>query len=199
MITPKRVTIIIVGMFVLLLGSVSPVYYVNRLAFKFYPDKNRTLLGLVHTSDRPNVEKVSFAINNVFVPFAAFLAVIVCTITLVVKLKNKTKWREQCTAAGNAETLSSRDRKVSQMIVMISTLFIICFTPVTIIFIAMSAWPEFSIDGRYRNMFFIVFSFGFIMESANSSMNILIYYRMSSKYRAVFREIFCVEKNQSGS
>lgn len=194
-ITQKRVIGIIVSIFIILLGSVSPVYYANRLAFKFFPERNRTLLGLVHIAGRESIEKYSFAINNVLIPYTSFVIVTACTIILVVKLRNKTKWREQSTAQGKSDSFSNRDQKVSQMIVVISTLFIVCFTPVTIIFSCMAAFPEFSIDGTYKNMFYITFSFGFLMEAANSSMNIFIYYHMSSKYRSVFRELFHIGNN----
>ncbi|CAL1541310.1 unnamed protein product, partial [Lymnaea stagnalis] len=188
--TPKRVTIIMVSIFVILIASVSPVYYANRYGMKFFPDRNKTLLGLIYTPDREQVEKVSFTINNIIVPFSAFLTILSCTIILVVKLKNKTKWRQRSAVSGQSETMSSRDQKVTRMVVMISTLFIVCFTPICVLFIGMTVEPGLSIDGKYHNMFFVVFSFGYILETTNSALNIFIYYNMSTKYRDVFRQLF---------
>ncbi|CAL1533719.1 unnamed protein product, partial [Lymnaea stagnalis] len=188
-VTPRRVALIVLGIFFIMVVSTLPVYYCNRFAWKFYPDRNRTLIGLVFTEDREAIEKVLFAINNVFIPFSAFGAVIICTVVLVVKLKQKTKWRKTSTAPGKSDNVSSRDQKVSRMIVMVSTLFIVCFTPMTVFFVGMIVVPELSIVGTYRNIFFIISSFSFILESTNSSLNIFIYYHMSSRYKAVFNQL----------
>ncbi|XP_059169398.1 allatostatin-A receptor-like [Physella acuta] len=189
--TPKRVTAIMVTIFLLLIGSVSPVYYANRYGLKFFPDRNKTLIGLIYTPDREQVEKVSFTINNIIIPFTAFLTILACTIVLVVKLRQQTKWRKNTKPTAHVDTLSSRDQKVTRMVVMISALFIVCFTPICVVFIGMTVEPELAINGKYHNMFFVVFSFGYILESTNSAINIFIYYRMSSRYRQVFRQIFC--------
>lgn len=176
--------------------SASPVYCVNRFAWKFYPNRNKTIIGLVYTEDRESVEKVSFAINNVFIPFSSFVTVLICTIVLVVKLQRKTKWRQKVTTTDNFDTAAKRDQKVAKMVVTISTLFISCFIPVCIIFLAMTLTPEFSIDGKYKNIFIVVFGLSFILESTNSAVNIFIYYRMSSKYRTVFRKLFGFDKEE---
>ncbi|XP_005107909.2 adenosine receptor A1 [Aplysia californica] len=190
LITPKRVAIVIVSLFVILIASVSPVYYANRIGPKFLPARNKTVIGLVFTHDREEVEEISYAVNNVLVPFGAFLVVIVCTVILVVKLRGKTKWRNKSVSAGKSDNFTSRDQKVAKMVMMISTLFIICFTPISISFIGMTIEREISIHGRYRNLFIVLFSFGYILESANSALNIFIYYEMSSKYRTVFDQTF---------
>ncbi|XP_005100341.1 allatostatin-A receptor-like [Aplysia californica] len=189
-ITPKRVVIVIVCLFIVLITSVSPIYQVNRIGPKFSPKRNKTVIGLLFTEDREEVEAISFAVNNVFVSFSAFFVVIVCTVTLVVKLRSKTKWRKETASAGKSDNLSTRDQKVTKMVTMISTLFIVCFIPVSVVFIGMIVEPEFSVDGQYRNLFFILCSFGYILESTNSALNILIYYEMSSKYRTVFNQTF---------
>ncbi|CAL1528711.1 unnamed protein product, partial [Lymnaea stagnalis] len=74
------------------------------------------MLGLLYTADREYIEKVSFAINNVAIPFAAFVTVIASTIVLVVKLRGKTEWRTKSAAPGISASLSSRDQRVAQMI-----------------------------------------------------------------------------------
>lgn len=188
--TPRRVAVILGCMFGALLVSVAPVYVVNKLRMVFFPHRNKTILGLVYTEDRARVEQGSYAFNNVLVPFSAFALIIVCTIILVVKLRNQSKWRQKSTTTG--DKLSSRDQKVTKMVVMISTLFIACFVPVCINFIAMSVIPELSVDGRLRNTIIIFQGVGFILESTNSAVNIFIYYQMSTKYRRMFHQLFCL-------
>lgn len=192
-VTPKRVTIAIIIIFVIIFaGEVVPMYYCTRFALVRHPfRKNRTWVGLRFTPDRKEVDRYSFAINNCFLPFTAFALITISTVVLVVKLRGKTNWRKKNTATVQSDSLSSRDQTVSKMVVMISTVFIICYTPVCVIFIGMIVVPKLSIDGTFGNMFAIVFSFAYILESINASFNIFIYYRVSSRYRQVFREAFC--------
>lgn len=191
--TSQRVAVIIVCVFVILLASVSPVYVVNTFGVKYSPGKNTTIVGLVFTGDRENVEKASFIINNGFVPFSAFVVITFCTITLVVKLQNVTKWRQKSLVTVQADSISRRNQKAAKMVVMISILFIVCFVPLCVTFIAMSVEPEFSVDGKYRNSLTLVGGVGVFLECINSSVNIFIYYQMSSRYRAVFRQLFRID------
>lgn len=160
---------------------------------KFYPDRNKSLVGLVYIADRETVERVSYIVNNVFIPFSAFLVIIICTIILVIKLRQQANWRQKSTTAEQADKVTIRNQKVAKMVVMISTLFIVCFVPVSLVFIAMSLEPELSVAGKYRKILIIVAVLGVLLESVNSSVNIFVYYRMSSKYRTTIRELFILK------
>lgn len=52
--------------------------------------------------------------------------------------------------------------------------------------------PGFSEGGRYYNMYSGLWSIAMLMETINSSVNIFFYFKMSSKYRQKFRELFSV-------
>lgn len=155
---------------------------------------NRTILGLIHSDNREIVEKVSVLINNVIIPFGSFATVIVCTVVLVIKLDEKAKWRSSSVCA-ESDHLVNRDQKISKMIIMISTVFIICFTPSCVSFLAVALEPRLAIDGDFNNTFIVIFGLGFVLESANSAVNIFIYYNMSSKYRRTLRQIACLRNH----
>lgn len=193
--TSKRTSVVIVLIFVILLAAGSPVYFVNRFDLVYFPERNRTLIALVYTADRKDVERISYVINNALIPFSAFAVITVCTITLVVTLRRQSQWRQHSTTTSQAGGLSVRDQRVTKMVVMISILFIACFVPVCILFIAMSIVPELAVDGKYRNTIIMFIGLGFILESTNSSVNIFMYYHMSSKYRTVFRQVFNLNKS----
>lgn len=186
-------TIVTMCVFTILIFSVSPIYVVNSLTLKFYPDRNKTLIGLAFTKDRESVEKISFAINNIFVAFSAFVVIIICTVILVIKLNSKAKWRKTLVSTAQGDTISGRNQKVAKMVVMISTLFIACFIPFCVIFLVMSFESRLSFHGQFRNTAILISGLGFILESINSSMNIFIYYHMSSKYRSTFHDLFSCE------
>ncbi|XP_012945324.1 uncharacterized protein LOC106013629 [Aplysia californica] len=148
---------------------------------------------MVFTPDRKQVDEISFAINNVFSAWAAFVTVIICTTILVVQLNSKTKWRSKnVKQATQAENISSRDRKLIKMVVTVSGIFIVLFIPGTVSTSVMIFKPDYGISGKYNNLFFIVWSFFFLLEGVNSTVNIFAYLTMSSKYKAAFCELFCI-------
>lgn len=189
-VTPKRVFFTIVCIYVLFISSGAPVYVVNRIQLKFFPMRNKTVLGLVHLDYPDNVENISYIINNVLFPFAAFLVIIVCTVILVVHLQNKSRWRRSTATSTQSLNACNRSDRVAKMVVMISVIFIACFTPLSINFIAMTIEPELSLGGKYVNVLLTIMGVGFALEAVNSSVNIFIYYYMSSRYRGVFHQLF---------
>ncbi|BFZ12431.1 hypothetical protein BsWGS_15470 [Bradybaena similaris] len=188
-VTPKRVAVVVVCLFIILTSSVSPVYMVSRLDHKYFQDINKTLIGIVYTKNRESVEQVSYFINNVFIPFGSFIVIIICTAILVAKLHEKAKWRKKSAVSAQADNVSTRNQKVAKMMVMISTLFVACFFPHSVGFIAMALLPELSVGGKFNDLLLILAGICFLLESINSSANIFFYYRMSSKYRAAFCEL----------
>lgn len=196
-VTSRRVSITIISVYVILIASVAPLYVVNKLDWKYFPNRNKSLLGLVYTTDREHVETISFIINNVFIPFSSFVVITICTITLVIKLNTNIKWRQQSAMSRQVNNTSSRNQKVGKMVVMISVLFIASFIPVSILFMAMSMVPELSIDGPYLGILIIIGGIGFLLESVSSAMNIFIYYHMSSKFRNVLLRLCCIDTTTS--
>lgn len=190
-ITSKRVSFVIVSVYVILISSIAPIYVVNKLDWKYFIKKNKTMLGLYFSEDREDVERISFGINNIFIPFAAFVIIITCTIILVIKLQQSAKWRTTSAGGITIDKVSSRNQNVAKMVVMVSVLFIACFVQLSIFFIAMIFEPELSVSGEYRNTLLLLAMIVIFLESINSSVNIFIYYRMSNRYRETFCLIFC--------
>ncbi|CAL1543382.1 unnamed protein product [Lymnaea stagnalis] len=200
-ITPRRTTVILVAIYVLMMASFTPEYVTAYIDWKFYPDKNRTLLGLVFTKERKSVEGLTFLMYGILGKLS-FLAVILFTVILVLSLRRKTKWRKK-SIFGNrqSEKISNRDKKTINMIILIALILIVCYTPGIILSMVTVFEPEFSIIGKYVNLFFAIWSFGFLFETINSSVNIFLFYKMSSKYRRSFNEMFsrCIKVKPTGS
>ncbi|XP_059156840.1 neuropeptides capa receptor-like [Physella acuta] len=188
-ITATRAKIAVVVIFLVVAGSAAPEFYVNQFVWKFYPGKNTSLIGLKFIEHRERFENVTFVLNNVLMQFVAFIAVIICTIILVVKLNEKTKWRSTTARGDNTETISSKDRKVVKMISFISSLFIISYLPSSVLFVAMAVRRDFHPSG-YFNMFHVTWSFAFVLEGVNSTITLFVYINMSSKFNRMFYRTF---------
>ena len=162
---------------------------------KYYPDRNRTLLGIETSAGCEDIEAVVF-ILNICSAWLSFAVVIICSAILIRNLRNSSRWRGsgslRTNKAGN--NLVTRDRIIVKMVVTVSLIFILLFTPVTVTLLIIVLKPDFSIKGRYKNLFMVVHSFVFLLEGVNSSVNILVYLKMSSKFRASFVKLFKFKK-----
>lgn len=189
MITPRRTTFILCMVYLITFLSLVPQYGSAYIDWKFYEDTNRTLLGLVFRENRAFMEGISFLLHA-SLGLLSFAAVIVFTTILVIKLKQRTKWRKKSASEIELrEGISDKDRKTIQMILLIATVLIICYTPGLINGVLNFLEPEFSGTGRYSNEFLVAWSIGNVFESVNSSINIVFFYKMSSRYRATLIEL----------
>lgn len=188
--SPGKMFLVVSNIYIILLLSTAPLYAVNRLAIKFSPVRNKTLLGRIFMGNREEVESISYAMNNFFSPVTAFVIILICTVTLAIKLHRGTAWRKRSTASGHVDWVSTRNQKVAKTVVMISTLFIVCCTHVCILIVVVAFDPAVSFGGKYFKIALITGGLGFLLESINSSCNIFIYLHMSSKYRETFLNIF---------
>ncbi|KAH9487733.1 hypothetical protein Btru_069099 [Bulinus truncatus] len=188
-ITATRTKCFVVMAFLIVAGSAAPEFYVNQFVWKFYPDKNVSLIGLHFVEDRDRFENVTFPLNNVIMQYLAFSVVLVCTVILVVKLNEKTKWRNVTTRGDSAAAISNKDRKVIKMVSFVSAAFIVSYLPSSILFMAMAIKRDFHPSG-YFNIFHVTWSFAFVLEAVNSTITIVIYYKLSSKFKRMFDATF---------
>ncbi|KAH9488041.1 hypothetical protein Btru_065493 [Bulinus truncatus] len=188
--TPRRTIIILILIYFIVMLPLIPEYVTAYVGLKHFPHLNKTMYGLVFTSDRPKVNDLSFLLYAILM-FASFLAVILLTTLLVVKLNEKSQWRQKSTFDNNkSDSLSKRDKAAIKTVILIASVLIVNFTPTVIFYTCVFVVPEFSIVGLQRNMFLVSAAFCFIFDTLNSSVTIIFYYTMTSKYRQCFKDLF---------
>ncbi|CAL1540867.1 unnamed protein product, partial [Lymnaea stagnalis] len=163
-----------------------PVYYTSFYAWKFDSKFNKTLIGIVYTSNRQNVLSVSLLITELALPLVSFGCVIACSSVLCVHLNNKMTWRQSVTTLSikrKKQASPNKERKIVAMVTIVAVIFIVCFTPVSVLLAARAIVPELDIRGRYSNMNALCAYLSFLLRTTNSSCNIFVYYKMSSRYR----------------
>lgn len=191
-ITRDRTKIIISFIFLVTIAIFIPECYVNKLVWIFHSPSNTSKLILVHTEDREVIETVTFIIHSVFMSSICMLAVLICTIILVIKLSSTAKWRKTASShSDKVDVTAVRDRKVVKMVGLLAVIFIVCVLPGTILFLVMAYDTEFSFVGKYQNSFFVVWCVSFVLETINSSVNIIVYILMSSKFKVTLVTMFC--------
>ncbi|XP_005096005.1 uncharacterized protein LOC101858550 [Aplysia californica] len=91
---------------------------------------------------------------------------------------------------GGGGSGGKRERKTEKMVVLLSCVFIACFTPSTVAFLFVMLYHEFSVYGRYRNTWLLVWSGCFALEALNANVNLPLYYHMSSRFQNTLRKMF---------
>ncbi|CAL1537343.1 unnamed protein product [Lymnaea stagnalis] len=189
-ITPRRTVIVVASVFVIVCSSVVPVAFSLGVGPTFSVAKNRTVIGLVYSENGVAVENVALLINA-FLEITAFVFVILSTIGLVQKFLSKTKWRNETSSSQKNEQISRRDKKVVKMIILISGIFIASYFPIVINVTVMAVFDDYGVLGRYKNIYMAIGTCIFFLEAVNSTVNIFVYLRMSSRFRETFVSIFC--------
>ncbi|CAG5134070.1 unnamed protein product [Candidula unifasciata] len=188
-VTPRRTVTFIVVLYVIMMASVTPMFYTTRVAWMFDPRRNKSLLGVYKTANTGDIEKATFWSNNIL-PTIFFIFITVCTIVLVKALKKNAKWRGK-TSSQKQGGMSNRDSKVVKMVTIISIVFISCYAPGTVVYIFLLVYPQLSYRGKQRNLLVAIMSILIHLEAINATANFFIYLAMSSKFKSTFRNMFC--------
>ena len=202
-ITAKRTCLILVLIFIANILPVSYVYFKRALGWKFFPAQNRTLLATLVIKDTPLiniVQKTGLFYYCSFLPTGTCLFVIVCTIFLTVSLRRSKRWRDTITASsasvGNkskqdgikpAKTESSsaisKEERTVRIVIAIAVTFVASMLLHIVINLTMHFEEDWNSTGRYKHLFGVLYSVSDLFENINSSINLIIYYKMSSKFR----------------
>ncbi|XP_059153745.1 uncharacterized protein LOC131939460 [Physella acuta] len=195
-VTKKLAIAFNVCVFFVIALTMFPVYYTAYYDWKFVPTLNKTVLGIFYTKNLNELLGPSLFITNSVVPLIAFGVIILCNIVIGFKLKSKAIWRKK--ASSSVAEITLKEKRVVVMIVTVSIIFIVCFIPSSALLSARAVVPELSIGGVYANINWIVATTALEMETVNSSITVVVYYRMSTKYRETLRALFRWDAKSAG-
>lgn len=95
---------------------------------------------------------------------------------------------ERSNGSGGAP-ISQKEKKITRMITLICIIFLMCNTPCIVVIYVRLIVPDIGNMERYHNLFHILYSTVFLLETFNSSINIVPYYTLSSRYKQEFKKI----------
>ena len=101
-------------------------------------------------------------------------------------------------AETSASIAARRDQRLGRMILLLSVIMILGILPSSVTTTLSASFQQFSMSGGYRNSFIVAHSIGFVFEAINASVNIFLYYMLSSNYRCVLDKMMlkCKGKNR---
>ncbi|XP_059168502.1 uncharacterized protein LOC131950399 [Physella acuta] len=194
--TNKATLIINIAIFIVTLLDVFPIYFVAFLDWAFYPDVNKTLLGMTFREDPNPIFSVSYFITDLFAPYFTFFVIITCTSLTVLTLKRRAAWRKDVTSVKHHTTtgMTRKDTKLVLMLSAVSCMFIACLVPQSAILTALTFVPGIGVHEPYFDVSLVCYSICYVMETVSSSANVLVYYKMSSRYRETLHGLMAPDK-----
>ncbi|CAL1543379.1 unnamed protein product, partial [Lymnaea stagnalis] len=191
MVTPRRTALTVAGIYAVNLFTLVPEVLTVYLDWNMFSGPTlHAMHNLGSSVGSLTVEGLVFAVHAALT-MLAFVALAIFTIVLVIKLKENATWRKKVTSDRNqTESISARDRKVVKLIITVATLLIVCYVPTVTLSIVSCSVPAFSLIGKESNIFYVAWSFAFITHSINSSVIVVLYVKMSSRYRQTFSIMF---------
>ncbi|XP_059173505.1 uncharacterized protein LOC131954040 [Physella acuta] len=162
--------------------ATTPAFVGFRIGLTFDPSSNSSMLGLVAETSSGLLETISL-LTNVFIQFLTYFLVMGFASGLIKVFLKNSEWRKSTSTASQNSSLTSRDTRLVKVIALISAVFVVCSTPAVLGSVAMMLVREFSVTGRYKNLFVASFSTFFLLESVNATVNFFIYLNTSSKFK----------------
>ncbi|XP_005109113.1 putative G-protein coupled receptor F59B2.13 [Aplysia californica] len=197
--TPTRTAISLAAIFLLLLLSLFPVLAYTDLAPIFDPRTNKTLIGVVF-NDKEDAMKPFVMIPGFIVTAGSFLCVCVFSLVLIHALiQRRRKWKSSknsgtsqtgaAPSTGKTQT-QNKEIQVAKMILLVAAVFLVCFVPLGSLFLTMELVPGFYMGKTYNNIYLVCMAVIQNLQGVNSSINIVLYLNMSSKFRQTIRAMF---------
>lgn len=184
--SPPRTAIAVILIFSFNTSTLLPEYATAYLDWKFFHDTNKTLLAIRYRSGREKVEGLVYFLNFAS-GIVSFIGVTTFTTILIIKLQRTSQWRKEASSGSDyQEAVSYRDKRMVKMVAVIASILIACYIPGVIVSMVAFIIPEFDLGKAYFNSFVSMWSISCIFQALNSSVNIIFYYRMSSKYKETF-------------
>ena len=187
-------SVTIVCIFLLFIAFFIPMMFTYRRAEIMDKGLNITLPVLLPTPFYYSREKMIYAYFS-FVAFRVvpIIAVLVLNALILHSLHKRERHRKQLT------TLSKwhEHRQVTRMLLVVSAVFLIFMLPRSLLGFASLISTKFVFNGAEHYLFFTMLDFSHACESINSSVNFLIYFVMSSKFKITYNKIFSCKKGSA--
>ncbi|XP_005093952.1 uncharacterized protein LOC101863248 [Aplysia californica] len=190
LVTTRKIKGIIITTFLWGVASQCPYFYTTRFVWKYSEERNASLLGLTYIRNRDDIELPMYVLTNIVIQWIIFFGDVIFTAVLIFKLKQQSKWRILMGQTAAFEATQKRDARVTGLVSAISAIFIVCYFPNTVNFACLVTVPGYNLFERYEHILVLVSTLTFSLEAFNSSINIFVYYKFSSQYRAEFQHLF---------
>ncbi|GFO49119.1 thyrotropin-releasing hormone receptor [Plakobranchus ocellatus] len=219
-VTPKLTFIMMIIISVVVIASFGVIFFIYDITWVYSTHFNATVAVFQFNSFHKNHGPVVIAYFNligIVNPIFCFIVIVTCTLIIVYQLNKMSRFRAAATASAPANksqtatdtptaaagptstsgantapgnTLSSRDRQVVKMLVVVIIVYIVALLPRFAHYAGKFLEPDFAYLRRYHNMFTLSSYIVLLFDYINASVNLFIYLTMSTNFRATFYQMF---------
>ncbi|XP_046333305.2 probable G-protein coupled receptor B0563.6 [Haliotis rufescens] len=198
LLTPTRVKFAVVFLYVTLCAAFAPLLNLYKITYVFSKRQQRIIPYIrvtqfyIDNADFFDVYLDQFL--NIMFRYIPIVLVCVFTVLVVLRIKRSSVWRRK--TSQNADKTKDEDR-VTNMLVLVSCLYISCLMPGTITVTLRFFIQGFNFVGRYSNLFNLMGGFILLLECCNSSANFMVYMAMSKKFSSTYKRVFLCRSPQA--
>uniref|UniRef100_A0A2C9L1J8 G-protein coupled receptors family 1 profile domain-containing protein n=1 Tax=Biomphalaria glabrata TaxID=6526 RepID=A0A2C9L1J8_BIOGL len=165
-------------------------FYTKYLDWAYVPELNMTVVSVFLRSSYFSFFPVTLYFTDLLLPYATFTILISCSVLLFHALQSKSKWRQSISIAGDKlSNLTYKERKSAKLFMSVSIMCVSLLLPEYLLFDSMIFIKGLSLGGKYSDVREVVSSCIDLLKTLNSSLTIVIYYKMSTKFRLEFNNI----------
>ncbi|KAK6963394.1 N-formyl peptide receptor 2 [Biomphalaria glabrata] len=124
---------------------------------------------------------------NFALPTVSLVTMVISSLVIVLQLRKASKFRARSRLAEVKVTV--RDGQVVKMLLMVIASYITVLLPRVVFYIAELLVPELFVLKYYNNIFCVIVCLVLFLDFIHSSVGILIFYSMSSKFRRQMKSL----------
>ncbi|CAL1546604.1 unnamed protein product [Lymnaea stagnalis] len=200
LLTPKLTSFVCVTLSILVFVSLLPILLVFEYRW-VYTAQYQTVIAVYQYTHFYSVHGQKFMEGYKYLgfiyPVLSLTAMVFSTVVISYKLQRASRFRKGASAGSKPGTqdrgpseVTTRDRQVITMLLVVIGVYIVNLVPRVVHFIAMLLEPEYYVLKYYNNIFWVIVYVIFVLDFVNASVNLFIFYYMSTKFRACFVKIF---------
>lgn len=211
--TPRRVIIINFIIAIFGIACHTPVWVSQGMHWVFDPSSNATRFEMWSSHIMPDVELFSITFNSFILPVFAQIHIAVFTGYMLRGLNQSMKFRHKCATARESvksfsgkeeclsvttkvgfverrKTMTSKDVMLTKVVVLLAVKYFIGNIPVLMISFLGILIPDIRFGKQHYNLYMMLYNLAFEFRVFNCMVDMLIYYKVSSKYRKEFLALF---------
>ena len=192
----------VVVMAIFVVGCVPVIFGYSGYSFQWDsdPERNQTVLLVFNNqSNKLNLlNRIALILYGAIYPMLAWVTLSICTMVLVIKLKQSNQWRQRNARARITGQVRRRDEarmsiqklRVTKTVVIVASLFIALSFPASVhLLLTLVMREKFANDGLYPYLFMAMSCITLVSNEINSCVNIFVFTAMGSKFRKALWQV----------
>ncbi|KAK3797167.1 hypothetical protein RRG08_060511 [Elysia crispata] len=178
------------------MGTLVPHYLYIGLTHATSPLTNKTVLVFDLLKYNERIGVLSLLLSFSLPTLVCFILVTLGTLILVARLRHSAELRSS-SAVKRPLRIASKERSVATSVIGICVIYIVCLSPNVGFILVATAFPRFFYsDSVYGNATVFILTVASVFQSVSASVNLFVYLRMMSKYKAVLTKLFLSAKRE---